>query len=107
MSKLKAELVSRLAEIPGVTHQPWPDREDGFSTILIEGKEIAHFHNFNELDLKLGRNLIAEEGLQHNSNSVTHPNRVEGSNYIELRFNRTNNLAEVVRLVKLAVALKS
>lgn len=103
MAKLKDELVRRLAEIPGVTHRPWPDRDDGFSTVHFEGKEIGHFHSFNEIDLRLGKALIESEGLVHYADSAIHPKRSPNSQFVELRFRKRIDLDRVVRLVNLLV----
>lgn len=101
MSRLKAELIRRLEMIDGIRHVPWPDRKDGFSTVLLHGKEIAHFHNHNEIDLRLGKRLIKREGLLHNPGSTTHPNRSANSPFIELRITKANDLDRVVKLVNL------
>ncbi len=103
MGKLKDELVIRLEEIPGVEHVPWPDRDDGFSTLNLNGDEIGHFHDFNELDLKLGKKLIKREGLTHYPDSKNHPKRGVSSQYIEIRFERKSELDELVRLVELLI----
>jgi hypothetical protein len=104
VSTLKDELVRRLEQIPGVTHVPHPDRTDGFSALRFGGDEIGHFHNFNELDLRLGAKRIKREGLKHRPDSVIHPKRAAGSPYIELRFLQRADLEEIVRLVQIAVA---
>ena len=101
MSKLKNALVQKLEKIPGVTHRPWPDRDDGFSTIHFGEKEIAHFHNFNEIDIRLGKKLITEHKLEHPKNSKSHPNRSKGSAYIEVRFNSASELEQITKLIKL------
>lgn len=103
MGALKDELIVRLERIPGVSHVPWPDRSDGFSGVRFRRKEIGHFHNFNELDLRLGKKLIKRQGLRHYPDSEVHPKRGAGSQYIELRFRRRKDLDEVVKLVELLV----
>lgn len=101
MDKLKRELIARLERIPGIRHIPYPDREDGFSGLVFQGREIGHFHDFNELDLRLGKALIRREGLAHPSGSRVHPGRRAGSSYIELRFHREQDLDGIVRLAAL------
>jgi hypothetical protein len=102
-SKLKQLLVGQLEQIPGVVHQPWPDRDDGFSALLFRGKDLGHFHNFHELDLRLGKALIKAEGLRHPADSKQHPGRSLNSPFIELRFHNERDVAQIVRLVQLAV----
>lgn len=98
---LKAELVARLEAIPGITHVPWPGRDDGFSTIRFRDREIGHFHHFNELDLRLGRKLIRSEGLTHPPDSSRHPDRSANAPFVELRFDRRGDLARIIGLVEL------
>ncbi len=103
MSGLKDQLIESLERIPGLEHRLWPERVDDFSTLHYDGKEVGHFHNSNELDLRLGKKLIRVEGLHHHPDSNYHPNRTVGSQYIELRFCKISDLADIVRLVQLAV----
>jgi hypothetical protein len=65
----------------------------------LQGKAFAHFHNDNELDIHLTRSVIAREGLTHPPGSTVHPNRSPGSQWVEVRFTRTAELARVTRLV--------
>jgi len=102
MSKLQATLIALITDL-GVEHVPYPDRDDGFCGLRYRGKEFAHFHNFNELDLKLTKKVIAAEGLTHPPDSEVHPRRGASSHWIELRFRRKADLAEIVRLVQLAM----
>ena len=107
MSDLKTTLVRELERIPGVTHQPWPDRDDGFSTVHFNDREIAHFHNFNEIDLRLGRRLIKQENLKHPVDSTKHPKRTANSQFIEIRFTNNQDVHKVIRLVKLVIDMLS
>lgn len=101
MNNLKDKLVARLERIPGICHVPYPARDDGFSGLVFQGREIGHFHDFNELDLRLGKTLIRQQGLAHPPDSHVHPGRRAGSSYIELRFHREQDLDGIVRLVAL------
>ena len=103
MSDLRAKLVKRLSKL-GVKDQPLPGRDDGFSSLCYGGKVFAHFHNDNELDIRLTRDVIDREGLTHPSDSLVHPNRGAKSHWIEVRFTKTLELDRIVDLVKLAIA---
>lgn len=107
MTDLKEKLVRELERIPGVRHQPWPERDDGFSTVHFDGREIAHFHTFNEIDLRLGRRLIKQENLKHPIDSEKHPKRTANSQFIEIRFTNKQDVHKVVRLVRLAIDVLS
>jgi len=42
MSEHRKQLVRELSKIPGVVEKKWPERDDGFTTLHINGKEFAH-----------------------------------------------------------------
>jgi len=99
MSKLREHLVRELLTIPGITEEIWAERDDGFSILKTEGKDFAHFHNDNELDIRLTKRIISEQILSHPKNSRNHPNRSINSPWIELRFFEETDVEEIVRLV--------
>lgn len=102
MRGLRAELIRRLEKL-GVEECPVPGREDGFASLRYRGKDFAHFHDDHELDIRLTRAVIEREGLTHPADSRVHPGRTRTSQWIEVRFTRRAHLAQVVRLVRLAV----
>lgn len=102
MADLRTELIRRLEKF-GVEHRPWPGRDDGFASLCYGGKEFAHFHDGEELDLRLTKVVIEREGLVHPPDSRVHPNRSARSPWIEVRFTTRTDLNRVVRLVKLAI----
>jgi hypothetical protein len=102
MTKLRDELIQRLAEL-GVEYRPMPGRDDGFASLCFGNKAFAHFHNDNELDLRLTRSIIEREGLVHPPDSLVHPGRSRNSHWIEVRFTTHRQLDRVVKLVKLAI----
>jgi hypothetical protein len=81
-----------------------PSPVAGGTALFYRGKEFAHFHNDNELDLRLTKSVILAQGLTHPSVSIHHPTRSLSSPWIEVRFTAAQDIAHVVRLVKLAVA---
>src|SRR5690242_8046406 len=102
MPELRAQLISRLEKL-GVEYRTWPGRDDGFSSLHYAGKDFAHFHAGNELDVRLTRAVIEREGLTHPPNSRVHPTRSMKSHWIEIRFTARADLDRVVRLVQLAI----
>lgn len=99
MSKLRKQLVQELLKIPGVTERLWPERKDGFTSLRINEKEFAHFHNDNELDVKLTKTIISKQHLLHPTDSKNHPTRSKNSAWIELRFFEKKDIDKIVRLV--------
>lgn len=102
MTSLRGQLIKRLEKL-GVEHRPLPGRDDGFAALCHEGKAFAHFHDDNELDIRLTKAVIDSEGLAHPSGSVVHPKRTRKSHWIEVRFTTATHLDRVTRLVKLAI----
>jgi len=99
---LKQQLLDVLATIDGLTAEPSP--VSGGTALFYRGREFAHFHNENELDLRLTKKVIQAEGLAHPSGSSHHPNRSPSSPWIEVRFTSKSEVARTAELVKLAVA---
>ncbi len=102
MAALKQQLLALLASVEGVTAEPSPVA--GGTALLFRGKEFAHFHSDNELDLRLTRKVIASLGLSHPPGSVHHPGRSATSPWIEVRFASPSEVRRAADLVKLAVA---
>ena len=98
---LKSDLVKKLELIPGLEDRP--SAVSGGSAIFYHDKEIAHFHDNNEVDVRLTKKIIRAEGLTHPEGSKRHPKRGPSSEWIELQFTRVAHVDEVVILFKLAV----
>ena len=103
MNDLRKHLVSRVKDL-GVEERVAPGRDDGFSALFYEGKEFAHFHHDNELDIRLTKAVIRRENLVHPPGSTRHPKRGKTSHWIELRFDTPAEVDQVVRLVEVAIA---
>lgn len=98
----KEQLLDQLASVEGVSAEPSPVA--GGTALFFRGKEFAHFHNDNELDLRLTRKVITSLGLSHPPGSVHHPTRAASSPWIEIRFSSPGEVKRTVELVMLAVA---
>lgn len=105
MARLRKKLISELEKIPGIDVHLWkPDRD--FMVIDYKGKEVAHFHGNNELDVRLSPEIVKREGLTHAPNRVGHLNRKNGGIWLIVRFTRESHLAEMLRLVNIAITLR-
>lgn len=101
MAGLKAKLVQELEKIKGLENRP--SKVAGGSAIFYKNKEIAHFHNNNEIDVRLTKKVIRQMGLSQPTDSKFHHHRGPGSEWIELRFRSQNHVDKVVELFKLAL----
>ena len=102
MDKLKETLLAELRKIDGVEDRPSP--VSGGTALFYRDKEFAHFHNGNELDLRLTKKQVQLLGLTHPAGSVHHPGRSPNSPWIEIRFQTDDDIAQVKKLVQIAVA---
>ena len=105
MAELRKQLIKELEMIQGISVRLWKPDSD-FTVIEHEGKEVAHFHGNNELDIRLSKEVVKRDGLTHAPNHVGHPNRKNGGRWLMARFTRVAHLAEMVRLVKMAIELR-
>lgn len=102
MTTLKQDLLDLLSSIDGFAAQP--SRVAGGTALFYRGKEFAHFHHDNEIDLRLTRKVIRSMGLSHPPGSRLHPARSASSQWIELRFHTDAEVRHVAELVKVAIA---
>jgi len=98
----KQQLLKTLATIDGLTAEPSP--VSGGTALFYQGREFAHFHNDNELDLRLTKKVIQAEGLVHPTGSTYHPTRSASSPWIEVRFGTSSEVDRAAELVKLAIS---
>jgi len=102
MTSAKQHLLGLLESIDGFTAEP--SKVAGGTALFYRGREFAHFHHDNEIDLRLTRKVIKSLGLSHPPGSKLHPTRSASSQWIELRFDTTAEARRVAELVKLAIA---
>ena len=100
---LKTDLLAELQKIDGVEARHSP--ELGNIELLYRERSFAHFHNDNELDLRLTKRVIKELDMSHPPGSVNHPGRSQNSPWIEVRFNHPDDIKRVSELVRRAVAV--
>jgi hypothetical protein len=102
MDGWKDALLAELEKIEGLEARPSPVA--GGTALLYLGREFAHFHDANELDLRLTKKNIQALGLSHPEGSVHHPGRSPNSPWIEIRLRKRSDIARVCGLVKMAIA---
>jgi hypothetical protein len=102
VNALRNSLSQRLREL-AVEERAWPGRDDGFASLLFDGKEFAHFHTWSEIDIRLGKDAIKRERLAHPVDSKVHPGRSKNSPWYEMTILSAADVDEAVRLVKVAI----
>ncbi len=105
MASLRIQLIEKLEKIKGITVRLWkPDHH--LMVIYYHDKEVAHFHGNNELDIRLSKEVVKRDGLTHAPDRIGHLNRKNGGRWLIVRFTRKHHLAEMERLIKLAITLR-
>ena len=99
---LKHELLALLEPVEGFA--ALPSKVAGGTALFFKGKEFAHFHHDNEIDLRLTKAVIKQLGLVHPDRSPFHPTRSPSSQWIEVRFYSSVEVQHVAALVKKAIA---
>jgi Family of unknown function (DUF5519) len=99
---LKRDLLQLLQGIEQL--QALPSNVAGGTALFYKGKEFAHFHNDNEIDLRLTKTLIKSLGLSHPTRSAFHPTRAASSNWIEVRFYTMEEVNATAGLVRQAIS---
>lgn len=95
----KSEIIQSLESLPNVELKVLTGKHEGFTYFTFKGKEIAHFDNDLEIDVKLTKKVIAEESLEHPKDSQSHPNRYKTKpHWIVLQLEKFSK-EEIVRLV--------
>lgn len=98
---LKDSLLEKLDKIPGLESRD--SKVAGGTALFYKGKEIAHFHHNNEIDVRLTRKVIRSEGLNQPTDSKFHHHRGPNSDWIELRYRRRHHIDDVVKIIKKAL----
>ena len=98
LKQILLELLEPIAEFEAL-----PSKVAGGTALYYKGKEFAHFHHDNEIDLRLTGKVIKSLGLSHPTGSENHPSRAASSPWIELRFHTEAEAKRVAELVKLAI----
>ena len=97
------QLISQLQTLPNITVGRW--KETQLWCVFLDGKEIAHFHQTAEIDLRLTPKIIKERELAPPPDSTTHPNRSPKSRWL-VQTITIDNLDQLVELVKIAASLR-
>jgi hypothetical protein len=103
MASLRDDLVTRLEELPNVKVALWKDSD--LLCVLYNNKEIAHFQNEHEIDIRLSPSIIRQKGLQPPVNTMSHLERSKNSKWIVQSFENRENLDEIVALIKAATMI--
>jgi hypothetical protein len=100
MSELRAKFETRLKDLPGVTIDHWKDTD--LVCLFYNGKEFAHFHGDNILDIRLSQKIIRQQRLTRSVSNQIHPNRSQNSRWIGFELENDEDVQTLLELVQLS-----
>ncbi|SPJ26794.1 luciferase domain-containing protein [Falsiruegeria mediterranea] len=100
MTPLRHALEQQLTQIPSLTIDRWKDTH--LICLNYHGREVAHFHAENILDLRLSPKIIRQEALSREVSARIHPKRSQNSRWIGVEFKDEAGVPAVARLVQQA-----
>ena len=100
MARLRQALERELSALPDIRIDRWRDTD--LVCVFFKGRDFAHFHSDDVLDIRLSPKIIREEKLPRSIASTKHPNRSKNSRWIEIEFLTPDDVARLVRLVERA-----
>ena len=96
--KLKNQLEADLRKLPDVEVDLWKDSD--LLCVFYRGREFAHFHDHEEIDIRLSQQFIKKEGLTPLENSPYHPNRSQKSRWMQMRFTTEQERVDLLSLIE-------
>lgn len=103
MQNVQNELVKRLEMLPDIEVGLWKDSD--LLCVFHQGKEIAHFQNDSEIDIRLTPKIIKQRGLRPPADTASHLSRSQNSRWIVQSFAQEETIDEIVTLIQIAAGL--
>jgi hypothetical protein len=94
---LRTQFEENLRKLPEVEVEIWKD--SALMCVFFRGKEFAHFHDHEEIDVRLSQRFIKDEGLKPLENSRYHPKRSKKSRWMQFRFTTKKESEDLMRLL--------
>ena len=97
MNDLRTLLENKLRQIKDVDVHLYKDTD--LMCVYYCGKEIAHFQDRQEIDVRMSQKFIKKEGLCPPADSKHHPQRSKNSRWMLIRFTTIIEVEEIVELM--------
>jgi hypothetical protein len=105
MSIVRDKLIEQFAEIPEVSIGLWKDTD--LLCVFFRGREIAHFHGDQEIDIRLTPKIIKQQALTPPAHSNSHPDRAKNSRWLVQSIDTATQIKPIVELVQIAATLRA
>lgn len=89
-------LETALSALPDVSIEPYKDT--ALICVLYRGREIAHFHDQQEIDIRIPTKFARRANLGEPLTSGRHPNRSKKSIWRIMRFHNQDDVTALVAL---------
>ena len=100
--KLRTWLEGELRKLPEITVGLWKDTD--LMCVFYRGKELAHFHDHEEIDVRLSQGFMKREKIEALTDSKYHPDRPSKSRWTQIRFQTQEEterlLGQLTRLIE-------
>lgn len=96
--KLRASLENDLRALADVKVELWKDSD--LMCVFYRGKEFAHFHDQEEIDIRLTQAFIKRKQLKPLEDSIYHLKRSEKSQWMQFRFKTKAETKELLDLIQ-------
>ena len=104
MTKQINVLKDKLGAIPDVEVTFYKNSD--LLCVFYKGKEVAHFQNEYEIDIRLTPRIIKKEGLTPPNESTSHPDRSKNSRWLIQSFYTEEDITNIIQLVQMAIELR-
>ncbi len=104
MATLQQNLINQLETLPDITVALWKDSD--LLCVFFKGKEIAHFQNEQEIDIRLTPKIIKQKGLTPPPNTQSHLDRSKNSRWLVQSLSGENQIDQIIDLIKIAGNLR-
>lgn len=96
MNTARLQLETSLKTLADVTIDTYRDTD--LVCVYYKGRKIAHFHDAQEIDVRVPRKFARAHGLGEPLTSARHPNRSKNSIWRIFRFFNEDEVAQLVAL---------
>lgn len=98
MSSIRKTLENELKKLDAVDVRLWKDSD--LMCVFFRDKEFAHFHDAEEIDIRLSQKFIKKEGLRPLEDSKYHPKRSQKSRWMQMRFRTKEDVSNLLSLIE-------
>jgi len=97
MKTFRKKLESGLEQIPHIKVDNWKDTN--LICVFYNGKEIAHFHDDQEIDIRMSQKFIRNENIRAVVESKYHPNRSKKSRWVIMQFKTDEDVDKILKII--------